>query len=201
MTPLRQRFIEDLQLRNRSPKTIAAYVFHVKEFALFFGQSPDKLGAEQVHRYLVHLVHAKKASWAQYNQAVSALRFFYQVTCPCDMVVTRLPYGKRPKRLVPVRSRQEVARLLAGVRSVVIAMLLRTIYAAGLRLSEGLHLAAKDIDSRRMLLRVMGTGQKERVIPLSPRLLAELRSYWFKVRPTRWLFPGQNKERPSARPF
>ena len=136
MTPLRQRFIEDLQLRNRSPKTIQAYVFHVKAFALFFGQSPDQLGAEQVHRYLVHLVHEKKASWAQYNQAVSALRFFYQVTCPSDMVVTRLPYGKRPKRLVPVRSREEVARLLAGVRSVVIAMLLKTIYAAGLRLSE-----------------------------------------------------------------
>ena len=108
----------------------------------------------------------------------------------------RLPYGKRPKRLVPVRSRQEVARLLAGVRSVVIAMLLKTIYAAGLRLAEALHLTAEHIDSRRMLLKVLGKGQKERVIPLSPLLLAELRAYWYKVRPTRWLFPGKNKDRP-----
>jgi integrase/recombinase XerD len=195
MTPLRQRFIEDLQLRNRSPKTIEAYVFHVKEFARYFGQAPDQLGAEQVHRYLLYLLHEKKASWAQYNQAVSALRFFYQVTCPRDLVVSRLPYGKRPKRLMPVRAPAEVARFLGGARSPVVAMLLRTIYATGLRLAEALALTAENLDSQRLLLRVLGKGQKERVIPLSPQLLAELRAYWLKVRPRRWLFPGKDKRR------
>jgi site-specific recombinase XerD len=195
MTPLRQRFIEDLQLRNRSPKTIDAYVFHLKEFARYSGQSPDQLGPEQVHRYLLYLLHEKKASWAQYNQAVSALRFFYQVTCPREPVVARLPYGKRPKRLMPVRARQEVARFLGGARSPVVAMLLRTIYATGMRLAEALALTAEHVDSRRLLLRVLGKGQKERVIPLSPQLLAELRTYWFKVRPQRWLFPGKDKKR------
>jgi integrase/recombinase XerD len=195
MTPLRQRFIEDLQLRNRSPRTVECYVFHLKKFAAHFGISPDRLGAEQVHRYLLHLLHEQKASWSHYNQAVSALRFFYRVTCPSDTVVSRMPYGKRPKRLMPVRAREEVARFLAGVRSPVMAMLLRTIYASGLRLSEALALEARHIDSQRMLLRVLGKGQKERVIPLSPQLLAELRAYWVKVRPKRWLFPGKDKER------
>jgi integrase/recombinase XerD len=195
VTPLRQRFIEDLQLRNRSPKTIEAYVFHVKELARYFGRAPDLLGAEEVHRYLLYLLQQKKASWAQYNQAVSALRFFYQVTCQRDTIVSRLPYGKRPKRLMPVRAREEVARFLAGARSPVVAMLLRTIYASGLRLSEALALTAEHIDSRRMLLQVLGKGQKERLIPLSPQLLAELRAYWLKVRPGRWLFPGKSKER------
>jgi integrase/recombinase XerD len=195
MTSLRQRFIEDLQLRNRSPRTIECYVFHLKKFAAHFGQAPDRLGAEQVHRYLLHLLHEQKVSWSHYNQAVSALRFFFRVTCPSDNVVSRLPYGKRPKRLMPVRSRAEVARFLAGVRSPVVAMLLRTIYAAGLRLGEALALEAKHIDSQRMVLRILGKGQKERVIPLSPQLLAELRAYWVKVRPTRWLFPGKDKER------
>jgi site-specific recombinase XerD len=196
MTPLRQRFIEDLQLRNRSPKTIEAYVFHLKEFARYFGQSPNQLGADQVHRYLLYLLHEKKASWAQYNQAVSALRFFYQVTCPgSDLVVSRLPYGKRPKRLMPVRGRQEVARFLGGARSPVVAMLLRTIYATGLRLAEALALTVEHLDSQRLLLRVLGKGQKERVIPLSPQLLAELRAYWLKVRPRHWLFPGKDKGR------
>ena len=170
------------------------YVFHLKKFAAHFGVSPDRLGAEQVHRYLLHLLHQQKASWSHYNQAVSALRFFYRVTCPSDNVVSRLPYGKRPKRLMPVRSREEVARFLAGVRSPVMTMLLRTIYASGLRLSEALALEACHIDSQRMLLRVLGKGQKERVIPLSPQLLAELRAYWVKVRPKRWLFPGKDKE-------
>jgi integrase/recombinase XerD len=195
MTPLRQRFIEDLQLRNRSPRTIECYVFHVKKFAAYFGQPPERLGAEQVHRYLLYLLHEQKASWSHYNQAVSALRFLYRVTCPRDNVVSRLPYGKRPKRLMPVRSREEVARFLAGVRSPVVSMLLRTIYASGLRLAEALALQPEHIDSRRMVLRVLGKGQKERLIPLSPQLLAELRAYWLKVRPRRWLFPGKNKER------
>jgi hypothetical protein len=77
-----------LQLRNRSPKTVEAYVLHVRNFARHFGRSPDKLDGEHVHRYLLHLLHEKKASWPQYNQAVSALRFLYTVTSPSDTVVT-----------------------------------------------------------------------------------------------------------------
>jgi len=173
VTPLRQRFIQDLQLRNRSPKTVDTYVMHVRNFARHFNESPEQLTGEHVH--LLHLLHEKKASWAQYNQAVSALRFLDTVTCPSDTVVTRLPYGKRPKRLPLVRSREEVARLLAGVRNPVIAMVLRTIYASGLRLGEALALTPKDIDSGQMVLRVTGKGQKERVVPLSAVWLAEVR--------------------------
>lgn len=80
MTPLRHRFSQDLQLRNRAPKTIEAYVFHLHRFAAFCNQAPDQLGPDHVHRYLLYLLHDQRASWAAYNQAVSALRFFYQVT-------------------------------------------------------------------------------------------------------------------------
>src|SRR3982074_1141021 len=92
MTPLRQRFIEDLQLRNRSPRTIETYVFHLKEIARYYHLSPEQLSAEQVHRYLLYLLHQKKASWASYNQAVSALRFFFLATCPTPGMVHRTPY-------------------------------------------------------------------------------------------------------------
>lgn len=196
MTPLRQRFIQDLQLRNRSPRTIEAYVFHLKEFAGYYHQSPEQLGQDQVHRYLLYLLHEKKVSWSSYNQAVSALRFFYRVTCPREEIMPRLPYGKRPRRLPQVRAPEEVARFLAAVRGRVVRMLLRTIYAAGLRVSEALHLTAAVIDSRQMVLRVMGKGQKERMVPLSPVLLAELRDYWREEKPGRWLFPGKDRQRP-----
>ena len=95
MTPLRQRFIEDLQLRNRSPRTIEVYVYHLREFASYFGQSPDQLGLDHAHRYILYLLNDKKASWSAYNQAVSALRFFYRVTCPVAGVVPRLPLSSR----------------------------------------------------------------------------------------------------------
>jgi integrase/recombinase XerD len=198
MTPLRQRFIEDLQLRNRSPKTIKVYVHHLKEYARHFHQSPDQLGLDHAHRYILYLLNDKKASWSFYNQAVSALRFFYQVTCPVQGVVIRLPYGKRPRKLPTVRSAQEVARFLDAVRGRVVRMVLRTAYAAGLRLNEALHLTPQSIDSQRMVLRIFGKGQKERLVSLSPVLLDELRQYYREVKPGSWLFPGKHRQRPLS---
>src|SRR5208337_1732046 len=131
MTPLRQRFIEDLQLRNRSPKTIEAYVYHVRELARHFKQSPEQLGDDQVHRYLLHLLHGKQVSWSSYDQAVAALRFFYRVSFPSDTVVRRLPYGKQSKRLPAVRSPQQVALFLDTVHDRTVRIVLRTIYYHG----------------------------------------------------------------------
>jgi integrase/recombinase XerD len=196
MTALRQRFIEDLQLRNRSPKTIEVYVYHLREYARYFHQAPDQLSLDHAHRYILYLLHDKKASWSAYNQAVSALRFFYQVTCPREGIVRRLPYGKRPRKLPTVRSAEEVARFLDAVRGRVVRMLLRTAYACGLRLSEALHLTPQSIDSERMVLRVLGKGQKERLVSLSPLLLDELRQYYREVKPGAWLFPGKDCQRP-----
>jgi len=196
MTRLRQRYIEDLRLRNRSPKTIELYVYHVRELARYFKQSPERLTSDEIHRYLLHLLRDKRASWSAYNQAVAALRFFYRVTYPSDTVVTRLPYGKRPKRLPVIRSPHQVALFLDSVRDPTVQTILRTIYATGLRISEVLHLSAAQIDSSRMVLRVLGKGQKERLVPLSPKLLEELRAYWRQTRPTRWMFPGKDRHQP-----
>src|SRR5204862_7273280 len=118
------------------------------------------------------------------------------VTCPVEGVVPRLPYGKRPRKLPTVRSPAEVARFLDAVRGRVVRMLLRTAYAGGLRLSEALHLTPQCIDSERLVLRVFGKGQKERLVPLSPLLLDELRQYYRAVRPGAWLFPGKDPKRP-----
>ena len=198
MTPLRQRFIEDLQLRNRSPRTIQVYAYHVREFARWLKLSPDQATTDQIHRYLVHLLQVKKASWSAYNQAVSALRAFFVITCPNVAMVQRLPYGKRPRLLPMVRSREEVARLFAAIvgrtprTGRIVRMLLRTIYATGLRLGSALRLRAENIDSQRMVIRVMVKGQKEREVLLSPQLLLELRAYWQQERPTGWLFPSRD---------
>jgi site-specific recombinase XerD len=196
MTPLRQRFIDDLRLRNRSPRTIETYVHHLKEYALHFKQSPDQLGLDHAHRYILYLLNDKKASWPAYNQAVSALRFFYRVTCPLEGVVVRLPYGKRPRKLPAVRSPEEVARFLDAVKGRVVRMLLRTAYACGLRLGEVLHLTPHSIDSARMVLRITGKGQKDRLVSLSGLLLDELRQYYRDVSPGEWLFPGKDKKGP-----
>jgi site-specific recombinase XerD len=199
MTPLRQRFIQDLRLRNRSPQTAQTYVRHVRRFAAYHRRSPDQLGAEDVRQFLVYLLEEKMVSFCVYNQTVSALRFFYEVTCPKEGVVQRLPHAKRPRQLPTVYSTEEVARFLDAVRHPTYRLVLRTIYAGGLRLQEALSLTAAAIDSSRMLLHVMGKGQKERVVPLSPLLLTELRDYWRKRRPTTWLFPNRTGRGPLSK--
>lgn len=199
MTPLRQRFVDDLRLRNLSPRTIKCYVAHVAAFARHFGRSPDQLDPEHIRLYQLHLRDVKHASWSLFNQAVCALRFFYKVTLPRPWGVEHLPFAKRPRLLPAVLSREEVQQLLACVERPIYRLLLTTLYAAGLRLSEGLHLQVRDIDSARMILHIRsGKGQKDRLVPLSSKLLDDLRDWWRLRRPTTWLFPGRNNQPLSA---
>lgn len=198
-TPLRQRMIQDMQIRNLSPSTIETYIYHVRCFANYFGKSPDLLGPEQVRDYQVHLVENKKASWSSFNQAVCALRFLYRITLPRDWPVTMIPFGKKPKILPTVLAPDEVQRLLACTYPLKHRAILTTLYAAGLRLEEALHLLLTDVDSNRMLLRVAyGKGAKQRFVPFSPRLLETLRDYWRKHRPAHWLFPGKKPHKPLS---
>jgi integrase/recombinase XerD len=192
MTPLRQRFVHDLQLRNYSPRTIETYVRHIVHFARHFGRSPEQLGAEEIRRYQLHLLEQRHASFSVFNQAVCALRFLYRQTLHAPFDVTMIPYGKKPRVLAAVLSRAEVAQLLALVAGPVERLILQTTYACGLRASEVLGLRVTDIDGSRLLLGVRhGKGGKARHVPLSPALLAALRDHWQQRRPTTWLFPGR----------
>jgi site-specific recombinase XerD len=192
MTPLRQRMIEDLKLRNLAPRTIEIYVRRVAAFAAHFGKSPKLLGPTEIRSYLVHLVHETPVSWSHYNQTVAALRFLYQVTLGRDAAMPRIACPKQPKKLPVVLSLEEVTRFFAAVPGVKHRAILMTAYAAGLRISEVVALRIDDIDSKRMVLRIrQGKGRKDRYVMLSPRLLALLREYWKVARPTPWLFPGQ----------
>jgi site-specific recombinase XerD len=192
MTPLRQRLLDDLQLRNYAPRTIDCYVRAVAHFAKHFGRSPEQLDAEAVRQYQLHLL-AQKASWSRFNQAVSALRFFYGTTLHRPDVVVMIPYGKKPKPLPCVLGTDEVARLFAAVSNPRDLIVLQTTYAAGLRVSEVVGLQVGDIDAARMFLHIRcAKGRKDRLVPLSVVLLGGLRDYWRQYRPALWLFPGQN---------
>lgn len=190
MSALRQRLIEDMQVRNYSPRTVEAYVAAVAKLAKYFMKSPDQLTSEELRGFQVQLLHAK-TSWSQFNQIVCGLRFFFRVTLGRPEVVPMLPYGKKPKTLPVVLDVEEVAYLLAAAEPGHARMLLTTAYACGLRISELLHLQVTDIDSARMVVTVrQGKGGKDRQVPLSPRLLLELRRWWSTHRTKPWLFPG-----------
>ncbi len=140
MTPLRQRMIEDLAIRNLAPRTRECYVQRVAQYALFHGQCPSKLGLADVRRYQAHLAHERQVSTGYQLQVAAALRFLYGTTLNQPELARQIPFPKQTHKLPVVLSRPEVARLLAAVSSLKYRAILMTVYAAGLRLNEVTHL-------------------------------------------------------------
>ena len=197
MSSLRQRMIEDLTIRNYSPRTIKVYVDRVAKFAQYFGQSPDGLGPAHIREFQLFLVQTNPAYWTQFNQSVCALRFFYRVSLGKTWMIEHIPFPKQPKKLPVVLSCEEVTALIEAVSNLKHRTILMTLYASGARVAEALALQLHDIDSGRMLIRVrQGKGGKDRYVPLSRTLLEQLRRYWKQYRPFTWLFPGTDLHAP-----
>lgn len=195
-TPLRQRMIEDMTIRQFGPKTQHDYVRVVADFARFLGRSPDQAEPEDLRRYQLRLA-ADGASPAKMNAAVSALRFFFKVTLGRQGYGERLATVRKEDRLPEVLSPEEVALLLHCAPSLKHKAALSVAYGCGLRVSEIVHLKVADIDSARMLVRVeQGKGRKDRYVMLSPELLELLRAWWRMARPKGWLFPGRDPGQP-----
>jgi site-specific recombinase XerD len=192
MTALRQRMLEDMRIRNLSTETQTSYINHVARFARHFRQSPERLGPDDIRTYQLHLINDRHLAPTSVAGAVAALRFLYQITLKQDWAVDVIASPRRGDRLPVILSPEEVVRLLGCVVDHKHRVILTTCYAAGLRLSEALHLHVADIDSPRMMLHVVhGKGRRDRYVMLSPTLLAQLRAWWRTARPTAWLFPGQ----------
>jgi site-specific recombinase XerD len=192
--------IEDLQVRNRSPKTIACYIDAVAKFAQYFDKSPELLGPEEIHAYQVYLVQEKKASWSAFNIAVCALRFLYGTTLGKDWAIPQIPLAKKPKTKPVILSLKEVCTFLEAFANLKYRVLVMIVYATGMRHSEVQHLKVSDIDSQRMTIRIQsGKGNKDRYVPLSPTLLAWLRAYWKIARPQSYLFPGKVPGKPLSK--
>ena len=197
MTPLRQRYLEDMQVRHLSPKPQRLYVECVSLYARHFRKSPERLGPEDIRAYQLYLVHDKQVSWSRFNQSVCALRFLSRVTLSKDWAITHIPFPRKDTTRPGVLSPSAVAQVLGALTHLKDRTGLMTADAAGLRVSEVLHLRVSDIDSQRMVIRIrQGKDHKDRYVMLSPKLLTLLREYWKAVRPTDWLFPGRTPDRP-----
>ena len=192
MTRLRKRMMEELQLRNLSPKTAHTYIRSVERFARYFHKSPARLGAEQVREYLLHLVQDKKvvANTLLVNRA--ALKFLYVSILKQKWFDEEIARPKRRATLPGILSAHEITRILDHTNNLKHWTILATFYATGLRCNELRHLKVSDLDSQRMVLHVrLGKGGVPRDIALSPILLDRLRVYFRWRRPTDWLFPSK----------
>jgi len=191
MTTLRQRMLEDLQIRNYSPTTVRIYLHCVKAFAQHFGSAPDRLGPEHIRQYQLFLVKEKQVSLPTYIQTVCALRFFYTHTLHRKVAIEHIPFPRRERKLPRIPSREQVKALLEAPRTLRQRALLAILYGSGLRVSEAIELKVADIDAPGSVLWVrQGKGRRDRQTLLSPKLLHLLRAYWRCERPRTWLFPN-----------
>jgi integrase/recombinase XerD len=197
VTSLRQRMLEDLQIRNYAPTTVAAYIRGVAEFAKHFNKSPEFLGPEQIREYQLHLIKEKGVSLSSYIQAVCGLRFLYTNTLHLQIDIARIPLPRYKKKLPLILSPGEVKLLLEAPKNIGHRAMLTTMYAAGPRVSEVSRLKVPDIDSGRGVIWIRGgKGHKDRQTLLPPKLLELLRVYYRWKRPQDWLFPGEKPGQP-----
>ena len=196
ISPLRQRMIDDMTIRNMSPNTQKVYTYAVANFSAFHGRAPDKLGIEDVRAYRLHLV-SRGLKATSINPIIGALRFFYGTTLGQKELADQITFARKEDTLPAVLSQDQVILLLKAEPTAKMRTALTTIYAAGLRVSEVVALTIKDIDSARMVIHIrQAKGRRDRYVMLSEQLLAILRDYWKRERPPHWLFPGPDVSRP-----
>lgn len=196
MTMLRQRMLEDLELRGLSESTQEAYLRVVRQLAEHYGRAPDQITDEELRKYFLHLRNIRGIAQNTLQVSISALRFFYQYTLGKDFPTLELVRVRKEKKLPVVLSIAEVRQVLGCIRRLRYRTCLSTIYSCGLRLREGLFLQVADIDSERMRVHVRnGKVGKDRFVPLFQGTLELLRQYWAKHQHPVWLFPAPDRPR------
>jgi site-specific recombinase XerD len=204
ISPLRQRLIDDMNVRRFSGETRRNYIRDVGRFATFLGRSPDTATVEDIRRFQVEQ-RESGVPVPTTNSIVSALRFFFTHTLDRPDLARKLVRVHHPRKLPMVLSRDEIARLLNATTCLKHQAALSVAYGAGLRVAEVSTLKVRDIDSERMLIRVeRGKGGRSRNAMLSPDLLTLLRQWWTVGRQQGvmhrdgWLFPGQHAMKPIS---
>lgn len=189
----------DLEIRGLSANTRKCYVRQARKALDYWKLPSDQITLDHVNDYQ-HFLTRQDISWSYFNQATAAVRFLCKVTLGKSWDFTRIPFHKTGRKLPVILSPEEVVRLFEAIGNLKHRAMAMTMYAGGLRVSEATHLRVTDIDSQRMVIRVVqGKGRKDRYVMLSTELLKILRDYWRAYRPSEWLFPGPDPQKPIAR--
>jgi len=195
MGKMREAMQAEMQLRGFAPRTQKSYTHWMVHLVRQAGVPADRITEAQARAFVTAL-SGRGLSASTVNQAISAIRFFFQSVVRRPMTL-EVPYQRAPQRVPETLTPEEVSRLFEAVRNQRDRTAMEIAYATGLRLGEVLHLKVADVDSGRMILRVdQGKGKKDRNVMLGPALLETLRAYWKRYRPKVLLFPGQDPKRP-----
>ena len=190
-----EKFKQWLLSKRYSPSTIKTYSEALKSFLIFYREKPiAEISNEDVIVYNNDYILKNNLSASYQNQIVNAIKLFFQTIRNTKMMVDKIHRPKRSKLLPNVLSKEEIKLILNAHSNIKHKTMLSLIYSCGLRRSELLNLKPADIDSKRGIVIIrQSKGKKDRIAPLSPKILDMLREYYIGFKPKTWLFEGQNE--------
>jgi integrase/recombinase XerD len=155
MTDLRKKMIRDLCIKGYSEITCKDYIRNVAYFAKHFNKSPDLFTLEEIYQYQEFLIKTRQISFSYFNQIVCAIKFLYKITLKKNWDIDLIPYKKKRRKPPVVLAKEEILALFEVIESFRDKLMLYAIYSAGLRISEVVNLKPYDIDSKRMVIRIV----------------------------------------------
>ncbi len=183
-----------MEHKRYSPSTINTYIDAAKSFLVFTYPKPmQEVNNNDVVRYVNEYIIKNGLSFSYQNQVVNAVKLLFREVVHCTLDVDTLERPRRQYKLPNVLSKEEISSILKVHANVKHRTMLSLIYACGLRRGELLNLKPTDIDSKRGLLIIkQAKGRKDRIIPISNKVIEMLREYYKMYKPKVWLFEGQN---------
>ena len=194
ISPLRQRMIEDMDLHGYAPSTKEVFLKSVLQLGKLFKKNPGDITEDELRKYFLMLKNNETQSPHMVKNHFYGLRFFFQMTMKKNWKIFEIVRPPKSQHLPTVFSNEEVQKILPRVKKPIYRVCLTLIYSCGLRLNEALSLKVSDVDDSRKVIRVKGKGDKIREIPLSDKILEELRVYWRFFHFSLYLFPSPTDE-------
>ena len=194
----KDQLIQFMQIRGYSPRSIKMYADRLSEFIRFTHKQPQDIAFEDITAYQIHLTQ-KKVSYGYFNQAVSAIKFFFRNILPREWDVRNIAFRRTVQKLPSVASKEDIIHLIECAGNIKNKAIIQTLYSTGMRLSELQNLKISNIDSKQMIIHIVqGKGFKDRIVMLSQALLITLREYYkaMKKKPVIFLFPGRQPHMP-----
>ncbi len=187
-----EAFRNMLVLKMYSSNTVRNYCNEFRRLLRLLGKkNVDDLKKQQLQSYLLWLIEKQGCSEAQVHTAINAIKFYFENVLRKPKMYYDVPRPKKPIKLPPILAEEEVVNMLKKIDNLKHRAIVMTGYSAGLRVSEIVNLKVNDIDSKRMMMHLHGAkGKKDRMVPLSKKLLETLRQYYSKYKPKEYLFEG-----------
>lgn len=186
-------YLELLTQKRYSDSTIKTYSAYFKDFMHYFSVTDlAEVTSDEINAYLLEMINKWNITTSEQNQRINAIKFFYEKVLRKERHVYEIERPRKERLLPGVLSKTEVRAIIRATENIKHKTIISVIYSCGLRRKESIDLKVKDIDSKRMMIKIIGAkGKKDRYVQLSDGLLNLLRQYYKEYKPKVWLFEGQ----------